>query len=96
MSVKQLTDFLAVRGISSSGRKVELVAKTFAAVELGFNIIESTEQQQTNLDKNYKKKLTELNLPNPKQISKEHLVDDITKWPLITLGVIFSYILKRK
>ena len=68
LSVKQLTDFLAVRGISSSGRKVELVAKAFAAVELGFNIIESTEQQQTNLDKKYKKKLTELNLPDPKQI----------------------------
>ena len=70
--------------------------KAFAAVELGFNIIEPPSNNKRTWIKITKKKLTELNLPDPKQISKEHLVDDFTKWPLITLGVIFSHILKRK
>ena len=34
LSVKQLTDFLTVRGLSTSGRKVELVARAFTAMEL--------------------------------------------------------------
>ena len=33
LSVKQLTDYLSVRGLNTSGRKVELIARTFAAIE---------------------------------------------------------------
>ena len=94
LSVKQLNDFLAVCGISTSGRKVELVAKAFAAVELGLSIIDSTVDQQKMLEKNYQSKISELNLPDPKQVDK--LVDDMTKWPMITLGSIFAYISNKK
>ena len=31
LSVKQLTDYLSVRGLNTSGRKVELIARAFAA-----------------------------------------------------------------
>ena len=40
--VKQLSDYLSVRGLSTSGKKVELIAQGFAAMEFKLNIIEST------------------------------------------------------
>jgi len=40
---KQLMYFLAVRGLATSGRKIELVARAFTAMELKMEIIESTE-----------------------------------------------------
>ena len=39
LSVKQLTDYLSVRGLSTSGRKLELLARAFAAMELKLDII---------------------------------------------------------
>ena len=96
LSVHQLTDYLAVRGLSSPGRKVELVAKAFAAMELGLGIIESSESQQRQLKKNYELKLKDLKIPDPSMIETEKRIDDITKWPVITLGNIFSYILQKK
>ena len=37
--VKQLTDYLSVRDLNTSGRKVELIARAFAAMELKLDII---------------------------------------------------------
>ena len=34
LSLKDLTNYLSVRGLNTSGRKVELVATAFAAFEL--------------------------------------------------------------
>ena len=96
ISVKQLTDYLSVRGLNTFGRKIELVAKAFAAMELKMEIIESTEEQQKQLYSTYEKKLLKLEIPDPNTIPKEKRLDDITTWPRITLGNIFSYILKKK
>ena len=38
LTVKQLTDYLSVPGLNSSGRKVELVARDFAAKEMKIEI----------------------------------------------------------
>ena len=43
-------DFLAVHGLKTSGRKAELVACAFLAVELKLPIIESSEEQQKDYD----------------------------------------------
>ena len=45
LSIKDLTNYLAVRGLNTSGRKVELVARAFAAFELKMIIIASSEEQ---------------------------------------------------
>ena len=45
-------DFLAARGLKTGG-KAELVARTFSAVELKLPIIESSEEQQAKLKKDY-------------------------------------------
>ena len=96
LSVKQLTDILSVRGLSTSGRKVELVARAFAAMELNMGIIDSTEEQHKKLKSTYENKLVQLQIPDPNGIPKEKRIDDLTRWPFITLGNIFSYILKKK
>lgn len=44
LSVKHLSDYLSVRGMNTSGRKVELVARAFAAFELKMDIIASSEE----------------------------------------------------
>ena len=96
LTVKQLTDYLSVRGLNSSGRIVELVARAFAAMEMKIEIVQSTQEQQKQLVHSYQKKLEELGIPDPKEISVELREDDIRKWPAVTLGHVFSYILKKR
>ena len=57
LSVKQLTDYLSVRDLNTSGRKVELIARAFAAMELKLDIIQSSGSQSNLLQSNYKIKL---------------------------------------
>ena len=96
LSLKQLSDYLSARGLSTSGKKVELIARTFAAMELKLDIIESTESQKIKLQAQYHNKLSELQIPDQKLIAKSKWIDDLTKWPYITLGNNFSYILKKR
>ena len=49
LTVKQLTDYLSVRGLNSTGHKVELVAWAFAAKEMKIEIVHSTQEQQKQL-----------------------------------------------
>ena len=62
LSVKQLVSFLTVRGLSTTGRKVELVARAFTATELNIEVIKTTEEQEKNLKQSYKDKLKALDL----------------------------------
>ena len=55
LSVKKLTDYLSVRGLNTSGRKVESIARDFTAMELKLDIIESSESQSNLLQSNYEK-----------------------------------------
>ena len=77
--VKQLSEYLSVRGLSTSGKKVELISQGFAAMELKLNIIESTESQKIKLQAQYDNKVSELEIPDPKLISKSKWIDDLTK-----------------
>ena len=77
--VKQLSEYLSVRGLSTSGKKVELISQGFAAVELKLNIIESTESQKIKLQAQYDNKVSELEIPDPKLIAKSKWIDDLTK-----------------
>ena len=49
LSVKQLTDYLSFLGLNTSGRKVELIARALAAMELKLDIILSSEIQSNLL-----------------------------------------------
>ena len=97
LSVKQLSDYLSVCSLSTSGKKVELLARAFAAMELKSDIIKSTKSQEIKLQAQYENKLSEQEIPDPKLIAKLKWIDDLTKWPYTTLeNIIFSYILKKR
>ena len=53
LQIKDLTNYLSVRGLNTSGRKVEIVARAFAAFELKMNIIGSSEEQKLKLESDY-------------------------------------------
>ena len=89
LTVRQLADFLSVRGLTSE-RKIKLVARAFAAMKLNMNIIATTEQQQKQLKETYHQKLSDLKIPDQNGIPQEKRKDDVTKWPLITLGNVFA------
>ena len=73
---------------TSGGRQVELIARVFAAMELKFDIIQTkpNESQSNLLQSNYEKKMKELGIPDPATV-RGNAVDDVTKWPKVTLGV---------
>ena len=96
LSVKQLINFLTVRGLSTTGRKIELVARAFTAMELNIEIIETAEEQEKNLKQSYADKLKALDLIDPNSVPMEIRKDLVAEWPSITMGNIFSYILKKK
>ena len=87
-----MVDYLAVRGLKVSGTRVELVARAFVAAELNLPIIESTEEHQNRLILEYEKRLASLAISDPCLVNEP--VDDVTVWPPVSLGSIFSYILK--
>ena len=65
-------------------------------MELKLDIIQSSESQSNVLQSNYKKKLKELRIPDPKTVT-ENAVDDVTKWPQVTIGsIFFLYFIKEK
>ena len=48
-SIKDLTNYLSVCGLNTSGRKVELVAQTSVDFGLKMNIIASSEEEKLKL-----------------------------------------------
>ena len=40
--------------------------------------------------------LRKLEIPDPNEINKSKRIDDLTKWPEVTNGNIFAFILKNK
>ena len=89
-SIKDLASYLSVCGLNTSGRKVELVAQIFAVFELKLNIIASSEEEKLKLESDYHEVLSKHGLMDPM------LIDDITRWPVISIGNIFTYILEKK
>lgn len=75
----QLANFLAVRWLNTSGRKVKLVATVFAALELKLDIIESSEQQLEKLKHEYTELLQKLEITDPNEIDGPKSIDDLTK-----------------
>ena len=56
----------------------------------------SNDDLVTRLKNDYEKRLVTNGLIDPKTIAVENKVDNVTQWPSVTLGSIFSFILKVK
>ena len=96
MTVTSLQDYLSLRGLSKSGKKQELVARAFGAHELNVPIKFPQETISMELNKEYKRRLTTHNAPDPKEISADQWIDDVSSWPDLDEGRLFSFILKHK
>ena len=75
-----LVDFLAVRGLNTSGKKIELVAPAFAAVDMKLPILASSTEQQAKLKIDHENRLAKLNICDPESVSVAERSDDILKW----------------
>ena len=62
---------MSVRGLNTSVKNVELVAKAFAAFELKMNMIASSEEQKLKLEIDYKEMLSKNGLVDPMSIEKK-------------------------
>ena len=60
------------------------------------NIIASSEKQKLKLVSDYQELLSKHDLVNPMSIEKNKRIDDVTRWPFISLENIFAYILEKK
>ena len=72
MSIKDLTNYLSVPGLYTSGRKKELIPKAFAAFELNMNIIAPSERQKLKLETDSQEMLSKHGLVNPMSIEKKN------------------------
>ena len=88
-----LQDYLSARGLNTTGRKIELVARAFAAFEMKLPI---KEEQQKKLKLDYENRLQKFKICDPLSIEPSKRIDDILQWPHVDTGVIFAYILKVK
>ena len=79
LSIKDLTNYLSVCGLNTSGRKVELVARAFPAFELEMNIIASSEEKKLKLESDYQEMLSKHGLVEPMSIQKNKRTDDMTR-----------------
>ena len=96
LGMKGLQDYLSARGLNTTGRKIELVAQAFAALEMKLPIIASSEEHQKKLKLDYENRLQKFKICDPLSIEPSKRIDDILQWPHIDTGVIFTYKLKVK
>ena len=96
MSCGQLRDYLSLRCISVSGTKAELVARAFTAWEQRIPISLQTSALKKKLDDEYESRLKLGNIPDPVKIPSDQWKEDVTIWPLVDMGKIFTFILKHK
>ena len=87
---------MSLRGLNTSGRKVELVARAFVAFQLIMNIIGFSEEQKLKLERYYQEILSKHSLVDPMLIEKNKRINDMTRWPVTSLGNISDYILGGK
>ena len=96
MNIKDLQDYLAVRGLNTSARKIELIARFFVAFELKIEIKSTSEDQRKSLATKYLQNIKDLSLPDQNKIEENKQLNNITKWPMITMGDIVSYVPQDK
>ena len=87
---------MSLRGLNTSGRKVELVARAFVAFQLIMNIIGFSEEQKLKLERYYQEILSKHSLVDPMLMEKNKRINDMTRWPVTSLGNISDYILGEK
>ena len=86
MNVEELKKFLRLRGLRISGRKIELVARVFSAVEN--NVLITLELKN---EYNYKLKLDGVTLTGPFKMLEGWKDEEIgiKYWPMLTYPILY-------
>ena len=92
LTVTSPQDFLSLRGLSKSGKKDELAARAFSAYVLNVPVKVPQEVISTELKKDYQQRLSHNNAPDPNEICSDQWIDDVTLWPDLDWGKLFSFI----
>eukprot|EP00795_Rhopilema_esculentum_P017920 gene17920-biopygen737 len=72
MKVNELKDFLHLRGLTTSGRKAELIARVFVAAENNVPVVKSAEEVPMEINSEYKEKLNvgHIEIPDPLRLTE--------------------------
>ena len=77
MSLEELKNYFRIRGLKVNGRKIELVARVFAASENGVKPIKTAVEVEADLKTEYlaKLKIDDRNIPDPCKITQRTRYD---------------------
>ena len=97
MGVEELKKYLRLRGLRVTGRKQELVARVFAAVENGVEPVKSAVEIEKEIRTEYdsKLKVDDIIIPDPYTLT-EGWVDEkygMKFWPMVLYPDIFNYLM---
>lgn len=97
MKVPELKTFLKLRGLKVSGRKCELIARVFSAVENNVQVVKTAEEVEHELSKEYISKLTidDIQIPDPFKLETgwEIEEDGIKSWPHVSTFYIIKFLM---
>ena len=96
MKVDELKAFLRLQGLRMTGKKDELVARAFVAIENNVQVVQTAEQAGVELKRDYENKLKVLDetIPDPLSI-KDGLVSEensVRHWPQTLYPDIFNFL----
>ena len=97
MKVEELKDFLRLRGLKVTGKKNELIARVFVALENDLPIVKTAEEAEKEMTTSYQDELKledGVILPDPFKLEKGWLKEEegITFWPLTLYQDIFNFL----
>ena len=97
MKVQELKDFLKLRGLKVSGKKAELVARAFVAVENKVETVKTAEEVQQEIKSEYQHKLVfnGESFPDPMKLVDGWLNEEagVTLWPQIPMVYIITFLM---
>ena len=97
MKVEELKNFLRLRGLRVTGKKEELVARVFIAMENDVPVLKTAEEVQKEISEEYAKKLTVTDgviIPDPFSLKTGWLDEEaaVRYWPVTLYPNIFAFL----
>ena len=96
MKIEELKTYLRLCGLKDTGRKVELVARVFAASENNVQPVKTAEEVEAEIANEYKAKLSlkDFVLPDPFHIKDGWIKEEkgVTSWPMVLYPDIYNYL----
>ena len=97
LTVSELKNFLRLRDLKLTGKKAELVARVFAAIENKVPVKKTATEVESQLRDEYQAKLllNDILIPDPNHLASGWLTEDdgICLWPVVLYADIFNFLM---